>query len=246
MNSVSLLYHDVIKGADYDSSGFRGGDANIYKLDVEEFRKHIAAIAAAKPRTLITVDDGGVSAYESIAGILEGFGMDGIFFVSTDFVGQPGFLSPPQIRELRKRGHLIGSHSCSHPPRISHCSWTTMLDEWRRSIFVLSDILGEHVQIASVPGGYYSRDVARTAAMAGIRTLFTSEPTLKARMVDGSVIVGRFCIKRGVSARTAAALAKGAVLAHLKQAAYWNTKKVLKRAGGESWLRFRRWMLTGS
>ncbi len=31
-------------------------------------------------------------------------------------------LNVPAIRALRDRGHFIGSHSCSHPTRMSACS----------------------------------------------------------------------------------------------------------------------------
>src|SRR5262245_47304812 len=48
---------------------------------------------------------------------------------------------------------------------------------------LLRDILGESVTVASVPGGYYGRAVAETAAEAGIRVLFNSEPTTRTQTV---------------------------------------------------------------
>lgn len=241
--SICLLYHDVVTGAHYESSGFLGVDANIYKLERNEFRRHLAAIVHANPQVLISVDDGGASAYDQIAPALEEHGLHGLFFIATNWIGRPAFLTGARIRELRQRGHMIGSHSCSHPPRFSHCTWDEMISEWRGSTAILSNILGEPVEVASVPGGYYSRTVAKAAALAGIRTLFTSEPTLKQQSVDGCLVNGRFCIQQGVSAETAAALGAGSFLPCFRQFAYWNTKKILKAAGGNGWLKLRRWAL---
>ena len=66
---------------------------------------------------LITVDDGGVSYYTVVADRLERLGWRGHCFVTTDMIGQRGFLTRRQIRELDGRGHIIGSHSASHPTR---------------------------------------------------------------------------------------------------------------------------------
>src|SRR4051812_27521780 len=178
MNAISLLYHDVVLPGQVNSSGFPGGDSNIYKLDLDEFRRHLDAVAKTNPHALFTFDDGGISFHDHIAGELEKRGWRGFFFIATNWIGRPGFLDVSRIRDLRQRGHIIGTHSCSHPERLSYCPFDEILGEWSRSVAVLSDILGEQVNAGSVPGGYYARNVAKAAAHAGIRTLFTSEPTL--------------------------------------------------------------------
>src|SRR6185503_7420328 len=126
----------------------------------------------------ITFDDGGISAFTTIAPMLEDAGWRGPFFVTAGCVAQRSFMTPDQIRELHNRGHIIGSHSLSHPLRMSSCSWDKMIEEWSVSVKILSQIVGERVAVASVPGGQYSRQVAQTAARSGITTLFTSEPTV--------------------------------------------------------------------
>jgi peptidoglycan/xylan/chitin deacetylase (PgdA/CDA1 family) len=243
MNTVALLYHDVVEANQSSASGFSGADADIYKLETGRFEAHLSAFERVSNHLVITVDDGGVSAHTHIADRLEMHGRRGFFFIATDWIGRPAFLDRNWIRELRERGHLIGSHSCSHPPRLSHCSWTQICDEWSRSIIILSDILGEPVQAASVPGGFYSRDVARAASLAGIRTLFTSEPTLRVEKVDNCTVIGRFMIQRSTTAAEAASLAQGSLAARMKQASLWNAKKCIKKVGGETWLRFRKWAL---
>jgi peptidoglycan/xylan/chitin deacetylase (PgdA/CDA1 family) len=258
VRAISLLYHDVVPPGQLSSSGFPGGDADIYKLSLPDFRCHLDAIHSSIPRPpvtvsqlddisrtplLLTFDDGGASAHEHIASPLEALGWRGHFFITTNWIGRKGFLNAAQIRDLHMRGHFIGSHSCSHPARMSHCPSQQLHREWKDSIAVLSDILGTTVDIASVPGGYYARNVAEAAADAGIRTLFTSEPQSHADVVNGCRVLGRYTIMDGVRPATAAAIASGRTLPRVRQFAYWNTKKLLKTAGGGAWIRMRKWLL---
>jgi peptidoglycan/xylan/chitin deacetylase (PgdA/CDA1 family) len=196
----------------------------------------------AVPGPAITFDDGGVSAMAA-ADLLEARGFVGHFFITANYIGTPGFVTESHIRELAGRGHVIGSHSCSHPLRIGHCAWAQMFDEWLRSRAVLTDILGEDVRVASVPGGDFSPQVAEAAAKAGITRLFTSEPASEPRDAFGITLVGRFAIQRWTSARTAAALAVGDWLPCARQAALWNAKKLTKRLGGERYLQIRKLLL---
>lgn len=262
MNALTLLYHDVVDDADLDGSGRPGPAAATFKLEVAQFRRHVAAIACAthvRPATalellegchdkrpwLITFDDGGLSALHPVVDVLESAGWRGHFLVVTDCIGTSGYLHASHIRELHGRGHIIGSHSCSHPTRMSSCGWSTLMSEWGRSVEALSDILGETVSVASVPGGYYSHRVARAAARAGIRALFTSEPATRAGMVDGCLVLGRYSIRRGTPERVAGALAAGHRLPRLRQRAFWESKKLAKTLGGELYLKARRRLLVG-
>jgi peptidoglycan/xylan/chitin deacetylase (PgdA/CDA1 family) len=240
---ITLLYHDVTPPGQEDASGFAGAGAARYKLAPAEFRAHLDALAAVASGWQLTFDDGGVSAHDLVAAALEDHGWRGHFFVTTDYLGRPGFLRPEQVRDLRQRGHVIGSHSCSHPLRLSACGWGQLLDEWRRSRDVLEEVLGEPVRTASVPGGFYSRAVARAAAAAGVQVLFTSEPTAGSWTVDGCLVRGRYTVFRGTSAAQAAALASGRLLPRLRQALAWNVKKVAKAAGGGLYERLRERLL---
>jgi hypothetical protein len=72
-----------------------------------------------------------------------------------------------------------------------------MRREWSDSRQRLEDIVDHPVTVGSVPGGYFSRTVAEAAAAAGLRTLYTSEPTTRSSIVNGLRIVGRFTLRRG-------------------------------------------------
>src|SRR6266850_4207286 len=98
----ALTYHDVVEGSDYDSSGFPGSDAAVYKLERTQFAVHLRSIAAqvggppvpnalnvaeARHRFVLTFDDGGVSALE-VARTLEEFDWRGHFFVTAKYIDQ--------------------------------------------------------------------------------------------------------------------------------------------------------------
>ena len=257
MRIISLNYHDVVTPGDPEPIGRSVPGAWRYNLERDEFLRHLTAIAEARGTNpvaaldiaeaphkpwplLLTFDDGGVSAYKCIGDLLERFGWRGNFFVSTNYIGTPGFVSSDQIRDLRKRGHVVGSHSCSHPERMSHYSRAQLIEEWAKSVNILSDILGEQVSTASVPGGYYSRKVAETASAAGIKTLFNSEPVTTCRYVDGCLVLGRYTVYRGMPASDAAAMATGQKAPRLKQLLFWKVKGLGKRVGGESYLKIRK------
>lgn len=258
MQAIALMYHDVVPPGCWDASGFPGADADLYKVDCDEFRGHLAAIQQslrqelttasallARPVSqtecpvLLTFDDGGVSALQYAADILEEFGWRGHFFVTAGRIGTPGFLNRSQIQELSRRGHVIGSHSYTHPTRMAYCSTSQLHDEWRSSVLSLSEILGQPVQVASVPGGYYSRNVAVTAAAQGIKLLFNSEPVTRAQTIDGCLVLGRYTVKRGYEPRWPAAIVAGDRRLRTQEYLFWNGKKLAKMVLGGAWLRAR-------
>jgi peptidoglycan/xylan/chitin deacetylase (PgdA/CDA1 family) len=257
------MYHDVIAAGREDSSGFPGGDAARYKLTPEQFDEHLAAIRAAttgpaapvdrerraasgRPTPLFfTFDDGGASA-PVIAEHLERVGWHGLFFVTAAYIGKPGFMSARDLCSLRQRGHVIGSHSYSHPLRMARLSPARIADEWRRSAGALGEALGEPILSASVPGGHHSLIVAQMAAATGIRYLFTSEPIVRTRDVDGMLVIGRYVVRRTTRARVVAAVATGSLMPRLSQLALWELRKMAKAVAGGAYLSFRDRMLGGS
>ena len=259
MKTVTLLYHDVVAEGGNDASGFPGAGPARYKLEHDEFDRHLHAIAEATqtppgdvaktwstgqpPGWLLTFDDGGASALR-IAETLAERAWPGHFFITGDRIDQPAFVTKDDIRAIRELGHVIGSHSYSHPERMSRCSWDELVWEWGHSVQILSEILGEPVVTASVPAGYYSKKVARAAASVGIKALFNSEPVTRVHEVDGCLVLGRFTLQQGASPDLAAAIAARRSRPRLRQFASWNARKAAKSVGGETYLRLRRALLS--
>jgi peptidoglycan/xylan/chitin deacetylase (PgdA/CDA1 family) len=256
MRALALEYHDVVERDAFDESGFPGAGPASYKLTRQDFEAHLAAIAQRITRApttaldwlgssssdiplFITFDDGGVSAHRRIADALERHGWRGHFFVTAGRLGTPTFLSASEARELRDRGHIIGSHSYSHPARMGGLTRDRLVDEWRQSIDVLANALGEAVTTASVPGGFYTRPVGESAAEAGLKVLFTSMPSMRCEQLGDCRIVGRYTLRRWSTPNTAAALASGQWRARASQAVIFGGLHLLRTIAGDHYTRLR-------
>lgn len=234
----TLMYHDIAARAERERVGFPGPLAARYKLTPDAFEAHLDALAATglrigtlahqpPPEVLISFDDGGSSAMLA-ATALERHGWRGQFFITTGRIGTPGFLSAEELRELVLRGHVVGSHSHTHPTYMGKLTRPELDEEWTRSAGALGEILGEAPASASVPGGYVSQAVIAAAAAAGYELLFTSEPT--ARVAETGLLVrGRYTIWSTTPARVAVAYARGERLACGRLWLEWNAKKLAKR-----------------
>jgi peptidoglycan/xylan/chitin deacetylase (PgdA/CDA1 family) len=249
------MYHDVVR-ADRSESGQAGVGPSHYKLTWERFLDHldrIGDVVGAPPAVLenlpaegrassswsLTFDDGGVSALEVGEELLRRR-WRGYFFITTGRIGSIGFVDADAIRALDRMGHVIGSHSVTHPERMSALRPEELLYEWQASVDALSDVLGKQIRTASVPGGYYRRHVAVAAARAGIATLFTSEPVRTARQVGGCLVIGRYAVRYGTSDSDAARAAAGDPAPWLRQYVGWNLRKPVKALAGDHYERIRR------
>ena len=250
---IALEYHDIVRDGAWDASGFPGNAAATYKLSVANFEAHLSALRrsqctvlasiddaapSASPPVVLTFDDGG-SGYLAAADLLETQGWRGWVFMTTGSIGKPGFLSAGDLRSLQNRGHVIGTHSRSHPARLSALSASAIREEWRTSLGDLQDVLGSAVRVGSVPGGYHSRRVSDEAAAAGLTTLFTSEPESAVSWINGCAVIGRYTLRQSHRAGYAARLVGSAPTARLTQWGQWNAKKLAKAIGGSAYLRVR-------
>ena len=243
MKARALMYHDVVEGS-----------PDIYSVPPDDFREHLEQIEREIGRPpaavdqlrdgqwMITFDDGGASAL--LAGEeLARRAWRGHFFIATDLIGRLGYLDWDGVRAVAGMGHVIGSHSCSHPDRMAACTWEQLMDEWSGSAEVLGRELGQPVRTASVPGGLYSGEVGRAAAAAGYTSLFTSLPSQRVRSVDGCRLVGRYALRRDSSADDAAAAAAGAALPWARQRAAWGLRGAVKAVAGKRYETMRRALL---
>lgn len=217
---ATLGYHDVTDVP--TASGLQRNGAVPYKLRTRQFQEHLDRIAIASlapalvtevdlagpgKHLFLTFDDGGKSALR-IGEELCRRQWRGHFFISTSLIGRRTFLDPGELRHLRSCGHVVGSHSHTHPDIYRELGWERMVVEWRQSSDILAQLLGEACVTGAVPGGEISRPVLRSAASAGIRYLFTSEPCLRPRIVCGCWVLGRFCAKASTTGEEIAELAR--------------------------------------
>jgi peptidoglycan/xylan/chitin deacetylase (PgdA/CDA1 family) len=169
-----LLYHGIEDG----QGSARPMDPidREYVLDRGLFEQHVGYLAT-KPstavRVVISFDDGDESGYTMAAPILERHRLRGEFFIVTQWIDRPGFMSAAQLRDLAGRGHGIHSHSRTHR-RLPDLALSDIEDELRGSKHDLEDLLGRPVTQFSIPGGAFDDRVIDSAARAGYSAVLNS------------------------------------------------------------------------
>ena len=233
------MYHDVVGPGGADASGFEGPGAARYKVSRARFAAHLDRLRAdgiamrlldpeGRGGPALTFDDGGRASMVA-AEEMERRGWRGHFFVTTGRIGTPSFLGEDELRELVARGHVIGSHSHTHPASMASLSPDELLEEWSRSRDELERILGTPPLMASVPGGDLSGEVIRAAERAGYRLLLTSEPSARVQRQGGLAVLGRYAVLSSTRARRVLGFVRGAGWSCAPQWAAWRLKVFLKR-----------------
>ena len=208
---AGFMFHEVTDDA--TTTGYQRPGARPYGCTPATFERHLDAIAesgrapavitdvgfeSTAPRLMLTFDDGGRSAI--VAGdLLMRRGWRGHFFVVTSRIGRPGFLDRDGVRYLRACGHVIGTHSHTHPDIFPELAPSEMDEEWGVSRSILEDLLGEPCLVASLPGGDLSARVRDSVRRSVFHALFTSEPWLHPRRAGACWLIGRYAVRASLT-----------------------------------------------
>jgi peptidoglycan/xylan/chitin deacetylase (PgdA/CDA1 family) len=210
--TVFLMYHEL----ELPGRALRQSDPGYvrYILPVAEFQAQLeflkahgwqglgvsAALTFQKsPAVAITFDDGCETDLITAAPLLKEAGFGATFYITTGFLGKPGYLSAQQARQLGDEGFELGCHSMTHP-------YLTDLDEagLRREIAEakkqLESIVGRPIEHFSCPGGRCDERVVNIAREAGFKTVATSRAYANEPATDRFAL-GRVAIMRDLSLR---------------------------------------------
>lgn len=147
------------------------------------------------PGIVITFDDGCESDLRVAAPLLKKAGFDATFYITLGFLGQPGYLLPPQVRELADAGFDVGCHSMTHP-YLSDLDEGGLQREIADAKTQLEEIIERPVYNFSCPGGRWSPQVARVARQSGYRSVATSHIAANRRGSDPFQLA-RIAVMRG-------------------------------------------------
>lgn len=118
-----LTYHHIGAGedwlyvseADFEQQLVYLRDQGYTPVSVAELAAGLSGKAKLPERPIVlTFDDGYEDNYRVALPILLRQGMRASFFVVTGKIGQPGYMTWPQAREMRSREMEIGSHTVHH------------------------------------------------------------------------------------------------------------------------------------
>jgi peptidoglycan/xylan/chitin deacetylase (PgdA/CDA1 family) len=165
---------------------------------VVDLHQLVDAPTSAPGAVALTFDDGNHSDATVAAPTLARLGLQGTFFVTPAWIGRPGFMDWPDVRELVRMGMTVGAHGLDHTPlsSLSNPDLGRHLREARRE---LGSRLGSDPLALSMPGGAGGHRVLQAAREEGFRIVAGSLPRrFRPRGSDG--IVPRFAIRRADSA----------------------------------------------
>lgn len=179
-----LMYHGL-HASDADAGRF---DA-VYSVSPEEFARQLdwlcnhgfrsvrldATASGADKPVVISFDDGDVSNFTMALPLLRERGMVAEFFITSDFIGQPGMLEIGQIHALADAGMGVQSHGRSHR-FLEDLDAEAMYAELRDSKARLEAASGQPVTGLAFPGGRGAGRERDTALQLGYRHVLGSTP----------------------------------------------------------------------
>ncbi len=130
-------------------------DSNLNFYYPSELSKNFKEVKRKK-KILLTIDDAFTSFYENAWPILKREEIPFILFVSTKAVGNNGYMSWDQIKEVEKEKFAyIGNHSHSHD-YLTKFTFQKFVEDIDKSIKIFNDKLGYNPSFFSYPFGEYS------------------------------------------------------------------------------------------
>jgi len=187
------MYHDVVPDARVPE--LRGERAH-YTLRRNQFREQMEFLKSQGIRgisfsefyawvqndpqelvsgkyVVLTFDDGHRSQMEFAAPILREYGFTATFFVVTDWIGDPDFVSEEDLRELVASGMDVQSHTASHT-FLMELNSHQAVNELLGSKKMLESILNRPVDFLSLPGGRIDRSIWQLCGSYGYKGILTS------------------------------------------------------------------------
>ena len=124
-------------------------------------------------KILITFDDGNITDFTVALPSLVAAKRSAVFFIVTDLIGRPNYMSWSQVRGLQQNGMIVGSHSVSHL-NLCDLEQDFQKKELVNSRNIIEDKLGVAVDAFSFPFGRFNSELLELAKSAGYQYIFTS------------------------------------------------------------------------
>lgn len=146
-------------------------DERPYWISERSFAFVLAEAAAHGAR--LTFDDGNDTDARIALPMLQAAGLTGAFFIPSDRIAMPGYVTEADIRALHAAGMEIGSHGCAH------LNWlragdTDIAYDVTHSVERLARIIGAPVRSVAIPYGQCDRRVLAVLRRLGIGRVHSS------------------------------------------------------------------------
>ncbi|EFR40096.1 polysaccharide deacetylase [Selenomonas sp. oral taxon 137 str. F0430] len=159
----------------------REGYTTITPQDYARARKG-KQVLPEKP-VILSFDDGYEDNHRVILPMLDERGMKGVFYIVTNDIGQPGYMTWDNLRALESHGMEIGSHTANHIP-LTTLTREQQLDEIRLSKLLLEWNGMKTIYSFSYPNGSYDDVIVDMLAEENYLTAVTGEAGLNTTETD--------------------------------------------------------------
>jgi len=166
---LNLGFHGIGRplGRDY------GAGERPYWVGQKTFEQILDA-CAGRDDVWLSFDDGNASDLDVALPALERRGLTATFFIVPGWLGEPGFLSKRDLRELVDAGMTIGNHG------LAHQDWTRLprerleyeVAQGRR---LLEQLAGVEVDLLAIPYGSYDDAVLDLLRRQSYEHVYTSD-----------------------------------------------------------------------
>lgn len=174
-SSRVLFYHDVSGDTIYTDMTT---DINIFKSHINTIICNgfdiVPTITNPENQVQICFDDGFRGIWDCRHYFYEN-NLRPTIFIADSLIGQEGYLTIEEIKELYAHGFLFEAHTCSHT-NLTNYTESALRDELSQSLRHLRDITGIDIKDLCFPQGFYSDTVIRVAKECGYRKLYSSDP----------------------------------------------------------------------
>ena len=114
-----------------------------------------------------------VDNFEIALPLLEKFDLKATFFISTELIGNSGYMSKKMINELISRGHIIGGHGHSHLNYFNE-NKDEIFNDLKKCFSILQKDYGINDPWLSFPYGFYNNEIVELCRQVGFSKLFGS------------------------------------------------------------------------
>lgn len=176
-HQVNNKYQTVLtmKPENFDEQMKYLHDNDYHSITQEEFDAYMSGDGDLPDRpVMITFDDGYIDNYQEAYPILKKYGFTATIFIIVDFVGKPGYLTWPMIKEMSDYGIQFGSHTMSHKP-LTAFDRNGIRRELRESKEILEKKTGKPCTYIAFPEGKFNDTVMDETKLAGYKYAFSVE-----------------------------------------------------------------------
>jgi len=208
-----LMYHEIYRPEERDR--LRGLTNPAYNTELKVFRNQIFWLQSNNIKTItidkllsqkpkkeekvvcLTFDDGWLGNYLYAYPILKEYEFKATFFIATELIGEPFYMTWEHLKQMQTSGMSIQSHTVTHRP-LANMEEREILFELLESKKTIEERLDKEVRHLSLPHGSQNSRIWSLAKEVGYKSICTSNVGFQTCKSNGPWLK-RINIGKGIS-----------------------------------------------